>query len=168
MIQVRELIIRHVIHYIATVQYLEMPVLTTYAKQRILVHYCNGHKAPKITKLCKEEGITVHRSNVWRFLRNFVRTGCLGRKEGSGRPSVITREVELIVEEQMTEDDETTAYQLHKILNDRGMNISIYTILRCRKRLTLLYNCHNNHQSLIVSSNNIGWVGPSEVVLIVS
>lgn len=32
-------------------------------------------------------------------------------------------------------DDETTAYQLHAILNERGYSISKNTILRCRKSL---------------------------------
>ena len=35
----------------------------------------------------------------------------------------------------MVHDDETTAFQIHKILSDRGYNISIWTILRCRKEL---------------------------------
>lgn len=35
----------------------------------------------------------------------------------------------------MSEDDETTAYQLHKILKDQGFIISITTVLRCRDSL---------------------------------
>ena len=35
----------------------------------------------------------------------------------------------------MVRDDETTAYQIHKILCDMGYNISIWTIFRCRKEL---------------------------------
>jgi len=30
-----------------------------------------------------------------------------------------------VVEEQMNNDDETTAFQLHKILNEKGIAISI-------------------------------------------
>lgn len=39
----------------------------------------------------------------------------------------------------MKEDDETTAHQLHKFLNDRGHQISISTIMRCRKELGWTY-----------------------------
>lgn len=40
-----------------------------------------------------------------------------------------------IVEEQISSDDETTVYQLHKILKDKGFIISITTILHCRDLL---------------------------------
>ena len=56
----------------------------------------------------------------------------MSRKEGSGRPTKLTPEVMQIVEAQMMKDDETTAYQLHKLLLDKGVSISISTILRCR------------------------------------
>ena len=35
----------------------------------------------------------------------------------------------------MEEDDETTAYQLHKMLQEKGFNISLRTVLRCRTAL---------------------------------
>ena len=95
-------------------------VLTDYAKQRILVHYNNGHRAPTIARLCRQEGVVVSRVNIWRFLCSYTKTGCIRRKEGSGRPSKITRDVKVIVEQEMQKDDETTAFQLHKLLNERG------------------------------------------------
>ena len=54
---------------------------------------------------------------------------------GSGRPIKITSEVMRIVNEQMSNDDETMAHQLHKLLNEKGIVISINTILRCHKTL---------------------------------
>ena len=35
----------------------------------------------------------------------------------------------------MSEDDETTIYQLHRMLVDHGVEISLSTILRCRTTL---------------------------------
>ena len=35
----------------------------------------------------------------------------------------------------MRADDETTAYQLHRLLNEKGYSISLRTILRCRTAL---------------------------------
>ena len=58
--------------------------------------------------------------SVWKFIRHFRETNCLARKEGSGRPTKITAEVKRFVEAQMQHDDETTAYQLHKILTENG------------------------------------------------
>lgn len=72
-------------------------------------------------------------SNI--FLRRYAETGTLLRKGGSGRPSKVTTDVLAIVDEKMKEDDETTAHQLHKLPNERGHQISISTIMRCRKEL---------------------------------
>ena len=100
-------------------------VLTSYAKQRILFHFNNGHRAPAIAKLCQQEGIVTNRVTVWRFLCFYEKTGCIMRKEGSGRPSKITSEIKVIVERQMEDDDETTASQLYKLLKERGTRVSI-------------------------------------------
>ena len=59
----------------------------------------------------------------------------IGRRPGSGRPSKITAEIKAIVEAQMRVDDETTAFQLHRLLTEKGYSITIRTILRCRTAL---------------------------------
>ena len=112
-----------------------MAVLTTYAKQRILVHYFAGYKAPTIYVMLQREGITTSRIAVWKFIHKYRQSGSLAKLEGGGRRSKITAEIKLLVDEQMLKDDETTAFQLHKLLRDRGVTISISTILRCRKEL---------------------------------
>ena len=109
--------------------------LSTYAKMRIIVLYSAGNRAPKIQTLLKEEDIVVSRVSVWKFIARFERSGSLARKEGSGRPTKLTPQVMALVEEQMNNDDETTASQLQKILNEAGIDISLWTILRCRKSL---------------------------------
>lgn len=35
----------------------------------------------------------------------------------------------------MIRDDETTAFQIHKMLSEKGFDISIWTIFRCRREL---------------------------------
>ena len=111
-------------------------VLTLYAKQRILCHYFDGRKSStSIKKLLERDGIIVSRKTVWKFVRNFLETRCISHKEGSGRPTKITKVVKQLVETQMEKDDETTAYQLHKMLTDNGYSLSISTILRCRLEL---------------------------------
>ena len=37
-----------------------------------------------------------------------------------------TTEIKELVETQMSKDDETTAYQLHKLLTDSGYSLSIF------------------------------------------
>ena len=69
----------------------------------------------------------------WRCTSRLVRSDA--RQPGSGRPSKITAEIRQIVVEQMRLDDETTVYQLHRLLTEKGYSISLPTILRCRTAL---------------------------------
>ena len=73
---------------------------------------------------------------------------------GSGRPSKITSDVKLVIEQQMLRDDETTALQLHKILCDMGYNVSIWTIFRCRKELGWTFR-GSAYCQLIRSANKV-------------
>lgn len=110
-------------------------MLTRYAKLRILVHFMARNGPSKIQQLLQDEEIIISRVSIWKFLSRFKRTGTIARKEGSGRPTKITPQLMKIVEQQMSDDDETTALQLCKILNDKGVAISRRTILRCHKTL---------------------------------
>ena len=117
-------------------------VLSVYAKQRILLLFWDGIKSSTAIKkrLKREDRLNVSRQAIWKFLRDYCKSGgCIGRKEGSGRPSKISEEVKRFVEQKMLEDDETTATQLKKLLRDRGHLMSISTILRCRKVLGWTY-----------------------------
>ena len=114
-------------------------VYSSYKKQRILSLYLQGLKAPTIARLLQKEHLQCTRVGVHKFLAHFEMTGSINRRSGSGRPSKITAEIKAIVEEQMQQDDETTAYQLHRLLCDRGYSISLKTILRCRSSLGWTY-----------------------------
>ena len=61
--------------------------------------------------------------------------GTIARQAGSGRKTIITEEVQRIVEEQMRRDDETSASQLHVLLISMGYQINLRTVLRCRTSL---------------------------------
>ena len=94
------------------------------SKQRI-VFLSITHKSPTITKILHKEGIKASRRGVLKFIKRYQRSGTIHRLPGSGRISKITEEIKAIVEEQMREDDETTAIQLHKLLNDKGYVLSL-------------------------------------------
>ena len=110
-------------------------VYSTYTRQRILHHYLEGHKAPTIARLLREEGVKASRVGIAKFVSKYEETGSIGRRVGSGRPSKISAEMKEVVEEEMRRDDETTAYQLHQLLTSKGYNISLRTVLRCRTSL---------------------------------
>ena len=117
-----------------SISILEM-VYTTYIKLRILHHHFKGTKPYTIARALEEEGITVSRFGVHKFIKLYTETGSIERKPGSGRLTKITTRVKELVEAQMEKDDETTAYQLHQMLVESGIEISLMTILRCRTTL---------------------------------
>lgn len=110
-------------------------VFCDYTKQRILFHYSCGLRSTSIVAELNKEGARVSVVGIWKFIRRYEETGSIARRPGSGRPTVITPEVEAIVDQQMTVDDETIAIQLHRILVAKGHTISLRTILRSRAKL---------------------------------
>ena len=112
-----------------------MTVYSSYKKMRILYLSWEGHRPPTIAKILAEEGMRASRRGIAKFLKKYALTGTIARKPGSGRPSKVTQDIKDIVEEQMRNDDETTAHQLHVLLNSKGYALSLRTILRCRTTL---------------------------------
>ena len=110
-------------------------VLTTYEKQRILFYWCKRLSPSQILSAMQMEGICCCRQTIARFLKRYNLTGTICRKEGSGRPSVVTDRVLELVERAMRADDETTATQLHTLLTSCEIRISLATILRSRHTL---------------------------------
>ena len=110
-------------------------VLSTYEKQRILYYHYEGLHPSHIQSALKVENIFTTRHTIARFIKRFIETRSICRKEGSGRPSKVTDQVLELVEQQMREDDETTAVQLHHLLTSHGIYISLSTIIRSRTRL---------------------------------
>ena len=107
-------------------------VFSTYKHQRILHYY---FQAPTIAHVLWEESLLASRRGVDKFLKKYWETGYVVRHPGSRRPSKVTREVKRLVEQQVCLDDETTAYQLHKLLKTHGISISLRTVLRCKASL---------------------------------
>ena len=110
-------------------------VYTEYKKQRIVHYYFHGLRPPAIAKRLSEEGLKASHQGIAKFIDCYKQTGTTARKPGSGRPTKITMEIKAIVEEQMQRDDETSAVQLHALLQSKGYSLSLPTILRCRSAL---------------------------------
>lgn len=109
-------------------------VYSTYTKQRIL-YLSAEYRPPTITKILQREGIKADRTGILKFLKRYEHSGTIRRLPGSGRISKVTEEIKTFVEEQMRKDDETTAVQLFKLLNDKGYSIFLRTVLQCRVSL---------------------------------
>ena len=111
-------------------------VYITYTKLRIVHYHSRGIKPYSIARLLREDdGIVVSRFGMAKFLKVYQSTGSIERCPGSGRLSSVTWRIKQVVEHQMQEDDETTATQLHQMLFEQGIVISLRTVLRCRTSL---------------------------------
>ena len=75
------------------------------------------------------------RQEIHDFIKRYILTGSIRRRPGSGQKSKVTDKRKAIVDEQMRIDDETSAFQLHRLLISKGHYLSIQTILRCRQAL---------------------------------
>ena len=136
-------------------------VYSTYTKLRILHYSSKGFRSYTIANLLeKYDNITVSIRGVAKFLKVYEETNSIARRPGSGRATKITATVKQLVEEQMVRDDETTATQLHKMLLDNGIDISLRTILRCRQALGWTF-CGSAYCQLIRDVNKekrVEWV----------
>ena len=57
-------------------------------------------------KLLHDENLLVTRQGVWDFLKKYEATNSISSREGSGRKSIITKEITEKVDSRMEEDDE--------------------------------------------------------------
>lgn len=81
------------------------------------------------------KGATKEETEVLESQCSQVSEASIGRKVGLGRPLKVTAEIKQIVDDKMRLDDETTVYQLHQLLTEKGYSINLRTILRCQKAL---------------------------------
>ena len=71
------------------------------------------------------------RYGIAKFLNVYHATGSIRRRPGSRRISKITAEIKELAEQQIQQNDETTAYQLHRMINESGYEVSLRFALRC-------------------------------------
>ena len=137
--------------------YIQM-IFSTYTKLRIPHYQSKGYKPYTIANLMKEnDGISVSRYGVAKFLKVYQTTGTIEIRPGSGRMSSITLKIKELVEGKMKDDDETTVTQLHSMLADNGITILLRTVLRCRT--TLGWKFHGSaYCQLIRQVNKEKWL----------
>ena len=111
-------------------------VLSVYLKQRIVQLYFQRRVSYGVlAQVLAAEGFRVSKKAVWATIKKYKEHGTISRLPGSGRPFKLTRAMLDIIEAQMELDDETTATQLVRILEERGYKVSKSTIERARRIL---------------------------------
>ena len=112
-------------------------VYSDYVKQRILFYYRSKKNSLQIVRCLVEEGHTVSKAGVLKFLRRYRQTGTITRAPGSGQASKLTDKIWETIDDQMKKKDETTGLELQKLLKKEieGFNASVSSILRWRNDL---------------------------------
>ena len=105
-------------------------VYSDYVKQRILVYYRCKKNCTEIARCLAEEGYSVTKVGVAKFLCRYKETGSISRKPGTGRASKVTASIRDTIEKQMEKDGETTGKELVRILKAEGVEASVSSVLR--------------------------------------
>ena len=117
----------------------KMPDNYLYTRQRAAYYASQGMKAAAISRMLASEGLSYTTKSASVLLKKIIRGEGITRKVGSGRPGKVTDRVKALIEEQMQNDDETTATELQSMLQAKGIVLSRSTILRCRRGLGWTY-----------------------------
>ena len=107
-----------------------------YTKLRIVHYHSRGINPYTIARFLREvDGIVVSRFSVAKFLEVYQSNGSIERCPGSGRLSSVTWRIKGLVEQQMQKDNKATATQLHQMLLEEDIVISLCSVLRCKTNL---------------------------------
>ena len=90
-----------------------------------------GYNPPNICRMLQEEDLIANRMGIHKFLQKHRETNNIEGRPGSGQPTKMTAHVKALVERQMRDDDETTAFQLYALLLCHGHTMTLKTVLRC-------------------------------------
>ncbi len=128
-------------------------VLTAYCKQRTIQLYLERRVSyGNVSQVLATEGFCISKKTVWTTIQKYEEHETISHLPGSGRPFKLTREMLDVIEEQMGQDDENTATQLVRILEERGYKVSKTTIVRARPILGWTF--HGSHYCHLIRSVN--------------
>ena len=109
-----------------------------------------GYKPLTICRMLWEEGLIANRMGIHKLLQKHREMNNMERRPGSGRPMKMTVLVKALVDQQMRDDNETIALQLHTLLLHYVHTMTLKTVLRCRAALGWTFrgsaNCQLIHQ----------------------
>ena len=127
-------------------------VYSDYTKRRILSYDSAGQSVGGIMKELLKEGIRASKAGIWKFLKKYKETGCIQRKQGSGRCTKMSEQVKKMVDDELEKDDERTGIEISKTLNENGHDLSVSTVLRCRKKLG--WTCRGSAYCQLIREGN--------------
>ena len=111
--------------------------LTHESKSKIIRLRSKGKGTSEIVRILAQDDIKISRWNVIRFLKRYDERQCLENASKSGCP---TADIDMVtmnfIDSEMEKDDELTAPELTKRVNERfGMKFSTDKVKRLRQKL---------------------------------
>ena len=85
---------------------------TQIVKQRILVYYHSKKNSLQIIPCLAEEGHTVSKAGILKFLSHYQEIGTIADAPGTGQASNLIDQIREIIKDQMKKNDETTGMEL--------------------------------------------------------
>lgn len=77
----------------------------------------------QIVRCLAEEGHTVSKAGILKFLCRYRETSSIASASGTGQASKLTEKIHVIIKDQMKKDDETTWMELQKLLKKEVVGI---------------------------------------------
>lgn len=115
-----------------------MPRLTIETRNRVVILAESGLKVPRIKERLHAEGIAVSQKTLYALLKTFKATGSIARKQRAKRPSRLSNEQYIFIDNAMSTNDELTSKMLKEMLVKEWPDlsrISLSMVKRARKHL---------------------------------
>ena len=104
-------------------------------RERVITLYSRGYTVPEIRRRLREENCAVSAQSLYNLLLKWCEKGTISDLPRSRRPRKITDEMRVLIEQELTNNDELTSTGIRSLLTLRWpeLQVSVATIKRARK-----------------------------------
>lgn len=110
-----------------------MPNVSNYTRTRLELLHKQGLHPAEICWSLRKEDLLISLASVTRTIKKLKLTGSAANLPRSARPTKLSEEAKVFIDEQMRKNDEKTSGQIQKKLARRGV-VSLSTVRRSRKQ----------------------------------
>ena len=106
-------------------------------RQRVITLHSRGHTVSEIRRRIREEDCDISTQSLYNLLRKFREKGTTADLPRQRRPRKITEEMRVLIEQELTNNDELTSTGIRSLLTSRwpDLRVSVATIKRTRKEM---------------------------------
>ena len=103
----------------------------------VITLHSRGHTVSEIRRRLREENCDISTQSLYNLLRKFREKGTTADLPRQRRPRKITEEMRVLIEQELTNNDELTSTGIRSLLTSRwpDLRVSVATIKRTRKEM---------------------------------